>query len=81
MHPSNRPTLVYDHRGGTGFDLTIFAGNNDTHSGHFGNFLPDPSFALAHLLSTMRDGEGRVLIPGYYDGSSNRSSFGKQILS
>ncbi|MEC3948859.1 M20/M25/M40 family metallo-hydrolase [Sphingobium sp. HWE2-09] len=68
MHPSNRPTLVYGHRGGTGFDLTVFAGNNDAHSGHFGNFLPDPSFALAHLLSTMRDGEGRVLIPGYYDG-------------
>lgn len=68
MHPSNKPTLVFGHRGGMGFDLTVFAGNNDAHSGHFGNFLPDPSFALAHLLSTMRDMDGRVLIPGFYDG-------------
>ncbi|GGD65822.1 M20/M25/M40 family metallo-hydrolase [Croceicoccus mobilis] len=68
MHASNNPTLVFGHRGGMGFELKVHSANNDVHSGHFGNFAPDPSFALAHLLSTMRAPDGRVLIPGFYDG-------------
>ena len=38
------------------------------HSGHFGNYVPNPAFKLAKLLASMKDDEGRVLIPGYYDG-------------
>ena len=38
------------------------------HSGHFGNYVPNPAFKLAKLLASMKDDKGRVLIPGYYDG-------------
>jgi acetylornithine deacetylase/succinyl-diaminopimelate desuccinylase-like protein len=38
------------------------------HSGHYGNYAPNPAFKLARLLASMKDEQGRVLIPGYYDG-------------
>lgn len=68
MHPSNRPTLVFGHRGGTGFALTVFGAAEELHSGHYGNYAPNPVFALADLLAAMKDANGRVTIPGFYDG-------------
>lgn len=68
MHPSNRPTLVFGHRGGAGFTLTVYAAREELHSGHYGNFSPNPAFALARLAAAMKDENGRVLIPGFYDG-------------
>jgi acetylornithine deacetylase/succinyl-diaminopimelate desuccinylase-like protein len=38
------------------------------HSGHFGNYVPNPAQRLASLLASMKDDEGRVLVAGYYDG-------------
>jgi len=40
------------------------------HSGQYGNFVPNPVFTLSHLLASMKDQNGRVLIAGYYDGVS-----------
>jgi len=68
MHESDRPTIVYGHRGGTGFSLTVFGPLGELHSGHFGNYAPNPVFALSRLIVAMKDAEGRVLIPGFYDG-------------
>ncbi|MCD7097245.1 M20/M25/M40 family metallo-hydrolase [Stenotrophomonas sp. MMGLT7] len=68
MHRSNRPTLVFGHRGGTGLLLTVYGAREELHSGHYGNYAPNPAFALARLLAGMKDAQGRVLIPGFYDG-------------
>lgn len=68
MHASNRPTIVFGHRGGTGFALTVFGPRAELHSGHFGNYAADPAFGLSRLIAAMKDEEGRVLIPGFYDG-------------
>lgn len=68
MHISNRPTLVFGHRGGGGFRLTVHAARSELHSGHYGNFSPDPSIALAELIATFKDPDGRVRIPGFYEG-------------
>jgi len=38
------------------------------HSGHYGNYVSNPVFTLAHLLSSMKSESGKVLIKGYYDG-------------
>ena len=48
--------------------LTTHGPFKPQHSGHYGNYAPNPGFQLAQLLSTMKDKEGRVTIPGYYDG-------------
>jgi len=68
VHPSGKPTIIYGCRGITTLSLTTFGPIKPQHSGHYGNYAPNPGFQLAQLLANMKDNEGRVLIPGYYDG-------------
>ncbi|WP_396637174.1 M20/M25/M40 family metallo-hydrolase [Maribacter sp. R77961] len=68
VHPSGKPTIIYGCRGITTLSLTTFGPIKPQHSGHYGNYAPNPGFQLAQLLANMKDKEGRVLIPGYYDG-------------
>lgn len=69
MHPSNRPTIVYGHRGGGVLQITVFGPSHALHSGHYGNFVPNPAQNLARLLTALKDDRGKVTIPGYYDGA------------
>jgi acetylornithine deacetylase/succinyl-diaminopimelate desuccinylase-like protein len=68
VHPSNRPTIVFGNRGNTLVRLTVFGPKNPLHSGHFGNYAPNPAQRLAALLASMKDDDGRVTVAGYYDG-------------
>lgn len=68
MHSSNIPTLTFGCRGGTGFSLTTYGAITQQHSGHFGNYSPDPTFILSKIIASMKDEDGRVLIDGFYDG-------------
>ena len=38
------------------------------HSGHYGNYLPNPALDLAKILASMKDDEGRVVLPDFYKG-------------
>lgn len=66
-HVSNLPTLTFGARGILSVTLRIFGPKNPMHSGQYGNFVPNPVFALSRLIAGMKDEEGRVLIPGFYD--------------
>jgi len=68
LHPSGAPTLIYGCRGITTMELTTYGPLVPQHSGHYGNFAPNPALSLAQLLASMKDQQGRVLIPGYYQG-------------
>ena len=68
LHSSEKPTLVFGCRGITTINLTTYGPLKPQHSGHYGNYAPNPGFQLAQLLSSMKDREGRVTINGYYDG-------------
>lgn len=65
VHQSRRPQLVFGVRGYTGLDITVYGATRYLHSGHYGNWAPNPALVLAHLLSTMRTPDGRVLIEGF----------------
>jgi acetylornithine deacetylase/succinyl-diaminopimelate desuccinylase-like protein len=67
-HLSNEPTLSFGARGISEITLTVFGPRAAQHSGHYGNYAPNPAFRLAQLLASMKDDEGRVVIPGFYDG-------------
>ncbi len=69
-HISNEPTLSFGARGITTLTLTVFGPRAAQHSGHYGNYAPNPALKLAKLLASMKDDDGRVTIPGYYDGIS-----------
>jgi acetylornithine deacetylase/succinyl-diaminopimelate desuccinylase-like protein len=68
MHPSNHPTMVFGNRGVTFLRLTVYGPKTDLHSGHYGNYVPNPAQRLAALLASMKDEDGRVKVAGYYDG-------------
>ncbi|MEM9649305.1 MAG: M20/M25/M40 family metallo-hydrolase [Bacteroidota bacterium] len=68
MHASGSPTVVYGCRGITSLTLTTYGPIKPQHSGHYGNYAPNPGFQLAQLLAGMKDSDGKVTIPGYYDG-------------
>jgi acetylornithine deacetylase/succinyl-diaminopimelate desuccinylase-like protein len=68
VHASGKPTLVFGNRGITQATLTVFGPTAPLHSGHFGNYVPNPAMRLAALLASMKDDGGRVLVEGYYDG-------------
>jgi acetylornithine deacetylase/succinyl-diaminopimelate desuccinylase-like protein len=68
VHISAQPTIVYGCRGITTMTLTTYGPILPQHSGHYGNYAPNPGMQLAEILASMKDSEGRVLIPGYYDG-------------
>jgi acetylornithine deacetylase/succinyl-diaminopimelate desuccinylase-like protein len=67
VHPSGREELVFGMRGVTGFDLTIYGPTRALHSGHYGNWAPNPGALIANLIASMRDDDGRIKIAGYYD--------------
>lgn len=68
VHPVGSPTVVYGVRGIVNVTLTMYGPRNDLHSGHYGNWVPNPGMRLARLLATMKDDDGRVLVKGFYDG-------------
>ena len=51
------------------------------HSGHYGNWAPNPAMELARLLAAMKDADGRVLIDGYYDDVMPLSDLEKKALA
>ncbi len=67
-HPTNRPTLTFGARGIATITLTTYGPTVPQHSGHYGNWIPNPGFRLARILASMKDDQGRVTIPGFYDG-------------
>lgn len=67
-HISNQPTLTFGARGICEITLTTYGPRVPVHSGNYGNYTPNPAMRLAQLLASMKDNEGRVTIPGFYDG-------------
>ena len=67
-HASNEPTVSFGARGIATVTLTTYGPRVAQHSGHYGNFVPNPAFDLARILASMKDKDGVVTIPGFYDG-------------
>jgi acetylornithine deacetylase/succinyl-diaminopimelate desuccinylase-like protein len=61
------PTLSYGLRGVAALELKVTGAKMDLHSGVYGGAVANPAAALAQLLATLHDREGRVAISGFYD--------------
>src|SRR5258708_24490027 len=68
VHQSGRKQVVLGVRGDTNVDVTVYGAKRPLHSGHYGNWAPNPARRLARLLASMKDASGRVTIGGWYDG-------------
>ena len=67
VHQSRRMQLYFGARGMTDVEMTVYGPARVLHSGHYGNWAPNPIVTLTHLIDSMRDTEGRILIKGFYD--------------
>jgi acetylornithine deacetylase/succinyl-diaminopimelate desuccinylase-like protein len=67
LYAEGIPTLCIGLRGLVYTEVECTAAMRDLHSGLYGGAAPNPIFALIELLSKVKDAEGRILIPGFYD--------------
>jgi acetylornithine deacetylase/succinyl-diaminopimelate desuccinylase-like protein len=67
VHQSGRKQVVFGVRGVTSVDLTVYGANRPLHSGHYGNWSPNPAFTLAKLLASMKDDRGKTIVKGWGD--------------
>jgi acetylornithine deacetylase/succinyl-diaminopimelate desuccinylase-like protein len=61
------PSVTTMLRGLVGEEIVITCADRDLHSGMFGSAARNPNQVLADIISSLRDGEGRVTVPGFYD--------------
>lgn len=69
VHQTRRQQLYFGVRGIVKVDITVYGANRALHSGHYGNWSPNPAMRLAKLLASMKDDQGRVTIEGFYEGA------------
>lgn len=67
VHQSRLGQVAFGARGYSGFELTFYGPERELHSGHYGNWVPNPAFELARFLATCKDDSGRVTIDGFYE--------------
>lgn len=61
------PAITYGLKGLAYFELRVQGANRDLHSGTFGGAVQNPLNALAAILATFKDANGRIAVPGFYD--------------
>ncbi len=81
VHQSGRPLVFFGNRGDIGLDITVYGPVRALHSGHYGNWAPNPAMELSRLLASMKDADGHVLIDGYYDDITPLSELEKKALA
>jgi acetylornithine deacetylase/succinyl-diaminopimelate desuccinylase-like protein len=78
---SRKQTVVFGARGDAHLELTVFGPHHGLHSGHYGNWAPNPAMMLAQLLAGLKDENGHVLVPHFYDGITPLSTLEKTALA
>ncbi len=81
VHQSRRQQIVFGARGIVTLDITLYGPNRELHSGHYGNWAPNPAMALARLLATMKDDDGRVTVAHFYDGIEPLTDIEKRAIA
>lgn len=81
MPSKKHPALTYALRGIEAFELILHGPARDLHSGIFGGTVDNPAMALCQMLAQLRDKNGRVAVPGFYDDVQPLSAYEKKIFA
>ena len=73
--------ILFGARGDANIKMTVYGPAHPLHSGHYGNWAPNPAMMLAQLLGGMKDADGHVLIPHFYDGIEPLGSLEESALA
>ena len=80
-HQSRRQLITFGARGDVIVDITVYGPRNELHSGHYGNWAPNPAMMLAKLLASLKDDSGRILVDHFYDGIEPLGATEKRALA
>jgi acetylornithine deacetylase/succinyl-diaminopimelate desuccinylase-like protein len=67
MFAPELPSICIGLRGMVYYELAVQGAKQDLHSGVYGGAAPNPIMAIAEILTRLKDANGRILIPGFYD--------------
>ncbi len=81
MHQSGKQMINFGNRGIVSFDATVYGPLKPLHDGHYGSWAPSPTVMVADLVMSLRDEDGRILIPGFYDDVTPVSEATKAALA
>ncbi len=81
VHQTRRQLIYFGARDVVPLDLTLYGPKSELHSGHYGNWAPNPAMLLARLLASMKDDRGRVLVDHFYDGVEPLSDTEKRAIA
>ena len=81
VHQNRQQLITFGARGITTADITLYGPRRELHSGHYGNWAPNPAMMLTQLLASMKDESGRVLVEHFYDGIEPLSETEKRALA
>ncbi len=76
-----KPALVYGLRGNCYVLMDIVGPGRDLHSGSYGGGINNPLNAMAHVIAKLKDEDGRILIPGFYDKVRPLSDEERELLA
>ncbi|MDP9025355.1 MAG: dipeptidase [Candidatus Eremiobacteraeota bacterium] len=68
VYAEDVPSLTTSVRGLVTWEITVNGPGADTHSGYYGGILRNPVEALAAIIAGLKDADGRITVPGFYDG-------------
>ncbi len=80
-HVSGKKQVVFGVRGDVNLDLKVYGSKRPLHSGNYGNWAPNPAMRLAQLLASMKDKNGKIIIPGFYDDVTPLSESEKKAIA
>src|SRR4029078_12270148 len=75
------PALTYGLRGIAALEIKVLGPSRDLHSGIYGGTVDNPAMALAQMLAKLRDKNGRITIPGFYDDVAPLTAYERKQLA
>jgi acetylornithine deacetylase/succinyl-diaminopimelate desuccinylase-like protein len=81
VHQTRRQLIAFGARGIAQVDITVYGPKRELHSGHYGNWAPNPAMMLVKLLNSLKNDSGRVLIDHFYDNIAPLSDTEKRAIS
>jgi len=81
MHQSGRQMVNFGNRGFIGLTLTVYGATRPLHDGHYGSWAPSPAVSIARLIASLRDDDGHILIPHFYDDVAPVSAADRAALA
>jgi acetylornithine deacetylase/succinyl-diaminopimelate desuccinylase-like protein len=81
VNQTGKLEINFGNRGIVDFVATVYGPLRPLHDGHYGSWAPSPTVMIAHLIASLRDEDGKILIPGFYDDVAPVSAADKAALA